>query len=551
MTNGVNFEVWQLQPSTESELVIDCAVPDLANSRGEIESLLVKDAVVAYARSLQHKPFGLLARDLGPYERAEFDRTDGLALSIPRKLRGMGPNEGEVSSGEILDRLPDGAVLVGASGYGKTTLAQELRRQAIERRWSNEGQKLPVEVFLPDIPPDRDSLEVYLCARVTAHCPQVTATAFRHILRRDGVTILGDAFDRVPSERRPQTESALVNFRRDYPKTQLFLFTGPSSQPERFALATFGLHELSDEEQYDLVERFSRLEFLSGPSFWHNATSFLRAICRHPLLLRLTLALYKETGRLPTSIELLFRSWLERLIPRSVPIGRKSDLERLLTSVSNASAFRPITVDEAVALVRGQGFSDDLLQLLIEADALIQRGRTIELQHEALADYLRALDVVRRTPPDAVEHLRSLSLRRGTQLPALLMVTAPNAEMQRLVWAQIITTDITAAITALRYRADISSEYEAAGAEEMSRRYLSEIMEGLELPLEVHFKRLAPRIQLGLVDENVDRLGIAGALSADGSWATYSFRLRRPEKSRSQLGQRTRSTRSTRRASKR
>lgn len=225
LSNGRRIQLWQYQPTYESELVLDCSVAELPARRGEVESLLARDAVLSYARMLRHKSFGILARDLGAYERAEFERRDGAATAISRRLKDVGSSSGGVVSTGLLAKYPDGAVLLAASGYGKTTLARELRRQALERRWSGESSRLPIEVFLPDLPPSRDSLEAFLCSRVAVHCPKVSSSAFRDRLRDDGIVLLGDGFDRVPAEHRADVEGALVTFRRDFPKTQLFLFS--------------------------------------------------------------------------------------------------------------------------------------------------------------------------------------------------------------------------------------------------------------------------------------------------------------------------------------
>ncbi|WP_010511630.1 type I restriction enzyme HsdR N-terminal domain-containing protein [Komagataeibacter europaeus] len=523
ITNGRCIQIWQYQPTYESELVLDCSVIELPAQRGKIEAILAREAILAYARTMRHKSLGLLARDLGAYERAEFERGDGAGIAISRRLKNMGSGSCEVASTNLLTNYPDGAALLAASGYGKTTLACELRRQALEKRWSGESSRLPVEVFLPDLVSHRESLEIFLCTRVAAHCPQVSLSAFRDCLREDGIVLLADGFDRVPVEHQPVIESALVTFRRDFPNTQLFLFTRAISCPKRLALPSVELLELNGDEQHDLVERCVLTEGYTGASFWYCAPSILRKLCRHPLILQLTLVLYKEQGQLPRQIEPLFQAWLDRLLPKSLPLARRTELKRLLTSFANATVNGPLSEDAAVELVRSEGFSDDLLQSLLDADALTQRGTTVELQHEALADYLRALDVVKHTLADVTLRLKKLPLLEGSQLPALLMAFAKSAEMQRLVWREVISADITAAMGALRYRADLSPDSNAADPAGLSRDCLSEILQGIELPLQVHFPRLASRIQFDLVGSDTQRLGIIGTIEPKSGHLSYSF----------------------------
>ncbi len=536
MSNGRRIQLWQYQATYESELVLDCSVVDLPARRGEVEGLLAREAVLAYAKTMRHKSFGLLARDVEAYERAEFERDDGLGVAISRRLKEPGSGLGELGSVDLLANYPAGAVLLAASGCGKTTLARELRRQALERRWSGECVRLPVEVYLPDVSPSREALEAFLWARVAAHAPQVSSSAFRNRLREDGIVLLGDGFDRVPVEHRPGVEGALATFRRDFPKTQLFLFTRPVSRPERLPLPSVELLELDDEEQRDLVERFCLAEGCAGPGFWFRAPDVLRAVCRHPLILQLTLAHYREQGSLPTRIETLFRAWLNRLLPSSLPLARRTDLRSLLACFANATIDGPLAEAAAVGLVRAQGFSDDLLQALLDTDSLTQRGTMVELQHEALADYLRALDVVGLPSAEASQRLKALPLREGSQLPALLMAVASSAEMQRIVWAEVASADIAAAMSALRYRANIAPDLGALDHLEVSRRYLSEMLEGIELPLQIHFPRLAARIRSDLVGLETERLGIVGAVQPESGDLGYSFVARSPDENQVSVG---------------
>lgn len=528
ISNGRHTQLWQYQPTYESELVLDCSIDELPARRGEIEGLLSREAVLAHARTMQHKNFGLLARDLGSYERAEFERGAGSRLVISRRLKVVGPGSSEVASTDLLASYREGGVILAASGYGKTTLAEELRRQALERRWSGESCQLPIEAFLPDVPPSREGLETFLCARVAAHCPAVTAAAFRDRLRQDGVVLLGDGFDRVPVEHRTNIESALVTFKRDFPRTQIFLFTRAIFRPERLALPSVELTDLNEDEQRDLAERFWLSEGYTGPSLWYRVPNVLRTLCRHPLILQLTLALYKEQGRLPTRVEALFRRWIDRLLPNTLPLARRTDLRRLLSSFANATVNGPLTEAGAVDLVRRESFSDDLLQFLLDSDALAQRGMAVEVQHEALADYLRALDVVRLPPAEASQRLRTLPLREGSQLPALLMAVARSAEIQSLVWSEVVSADITAAMSALQYRSEIVPSLDVHDPDELSRRYLSEVMEGIELPLQIYFPRLAARIKAGLLGSDTEQLGmeqlrIIGAIRPESGSLDYSF----------------------------
>ena len=153
LSNGRRIQLWQYQPTYESELLLDCSVAELPARRGEVEALLAREAVLAHARTMRHKSFGLLARDVGAYERAEFERSDGAGAAISRRLKDTRPGSGEVASTDLLAIYPDGAALLAASGYGKTTW----RASCVDKLWRGGGPAraadFPSRLSYPMCPP--------------------------------------------------------------------------------------------------------------------------------------------------------------------------------------------------------------------------------------------------------------------------------------------------------------------------------------------------------------------------------------------------------------
>jgi hypothetical protein len=92
-----------------------------------------------------------------------------------------------------------------------------------------------------------------------------------------------------------------------------------------------------------------------------------------------------------------------------------------------------------------------------------------------------------------------------------------------------VADDLSAAISALRYRVETSARTEKHDSARISHDYLSEILEGVELPLQRHFARLTSRVYLELVQQQTKRLGIAGSLSDDQNDVGYSFVKASPE----------------------
>jgi hypothetical protein len=90
MTNGGRFEAWQLQSTRESEKVIDVAVADLIATRGKLESLLSKKALVKLCERLNVKSFAKSAAQHKEYVAAEYARISKAKESINRTLRHSG-----------------------------------------------------------------------------------------------------------------------------------------------------------------------------------------------------------------------------------------------------------------------------------------------------------------------------------------------------------------------------------------------------------------------------------------------------------------------------
>ena len=142
------LEIWQFQPTFESELILSVPVEQIETARGKIEAILSNDAVIAYARSLQHKNILIASQDFGAYETAEINRTATYADVVERTL--TDGTDDEYRSDQLLAYFA-GAIVVAPSGLGKTSLSHSMLRQAITARWEDGLRPIPVHVPLKDI----------------------------------------------------------------------------------------------------------------------------------------------------------------------------------------------------------------------------------------------------------------------------------------------------------------------------------------------------------------------------------------------------------------
>lgn len=518
-TNGERLEIWQYQTTAESERLLECSVKELSAKRGIIEALLTREAAISHSRTLAFKNFNLLARDLSAYEQAEFEREPSTSDLIPRRLKDPASKK-EVLSDILLEAYQAGAVIAGPSGYGKTSLSSQMRCQAVERRWMGGYERLPIEVFLPDAPVGQSDFRRFLLERIAAHCPHMTDAAFQDLLRKEGVILLCDGFERVPPASRSTLARALANFRRDFPKCQLFLFTRPSTLPERLGLTSLEMCDLNREEQDALIRKFWEVQSHRYPSTRDAAGDFLKSLWKYPLLLRLTLETHQQNGRLPNDIATLFRHWLDRIIPASMPIKKRVEMREILTIVAKETVSSPLS--EAALVSLAENYSEDALQQLVDNDAFSKRGDMLEVRHEALADYLRALEMLQLSPEQIGERIEEVSFVADSQFAHLLMAMAQSVEVQGIVWRKVAAQNLSAAISSLRYRADVSGSFDT-DATQRSLRFLSDIMDGIRVPLQSHFGSFSREICSCLAGQVATCIAIEGELRDNEEGVEFAF----------------------------
>jgi hypothetical protein len=516
-TNGIELEIWQLQCAMDSTCVYKDLVANLESRRGDLESLIGKNSILKHLRSLQYKSILTATKDLGDYEIAEMVRTSGLSLYVGRNL--TGENDQKVTSNLLLDQFKNGAVIVAASGLGKTMLCQHLHREAITARWQGQTGPISIEIALPDLAASGESLLAFAADRVSAHCPAVGDARFRDLLRNDGAILLCDGFDRIPEESRPRIEADLRNAIRDFPAIQIFVFTRKSSRPALY-LPMLSIDELTVEQQSELQRAV--LPELPYDVLWHLPRA-LRQRCGHPLLLTLILEHRRDKGKLPTDLPSLFTSWLIRTLSwhNQTPIARVA-CERALTVLACATTKSAISPKQAVQELRTNGFDDEIFNDLVRSDVLRIDGCSVELVHEALADFLRARDLAGEPEGGFSARVDSMPLQDGSLLPPLLMALLPSRERQQMLWRRLSQADFDTYVSAIRFQGDTSTQLAVVQGNTAVEAFLLDILNGCTAPIAKYFPRLRRALNESLSGQKLDELGIIGEISASG-FVTYGF----------------------------
>ena len=526
MTNGSAFEVWQLQATKESEKVVDLAVADIMSNRGPLEAVLSKNALVALCERLSVKPFPKEARKHQAYLAAEVARyaQEGAAISRTLRRKHDGGQHSTLSSEQLMSAHPKGVVILAPSGYGKSTLAHQLLRQACEESLSREQTLLPFLIPLPALERGNGSLLTFMQQRLVAHSPGVTSDTLRDNLHDFGGVVVCDSFDRIPAASRMEVQSELSNLIRDFPLVQVFVLTGGAYTPE-VALSVFELAPLSAEELRDLevlvLNNKKQVAFVSS-----TMPQTLRNICENVLVARLVLEYWKEHGRLPLELGVLFRAWLNRTLQGGeLSKGNSVWLESALTFLAAATVEAPIRATEAASLLKAQQLDPTLIDELLACDALRANGIMLEVQHEALADYLRVMQMVSLPQSELTEKLITVTLSKDSLFPTLLISQLGSREVQANVWRRMSETELDIYLDALRYRFDLSEELQQLDQDALSRNYLEDFLDGIEIPVDAFCPQMRKPVLRYLAQEEDAKLALTGIVHGPPiNEVAYGFR---------------------------
>ncbi|TAK65289.1 hypothetical protein [Methylobacter sp.] len=418
--------------------------------------------------------------------------------------------------------FPSGAIILAPSGLGKTTLSYALLQKAIQSRWALETNQLLFDVPLPDFAETGLTILEFMRQRIAAHHPGITDARLIDLLRDKGAILLCDGFDRLSAQKQRKVETELKNLQRDFTLLQLFVFSRGAIIPD-LPLSALELKPLTFEQQREFLETFSiKSDLLSFSLHW--MPNILRELCTHPLLLKRVLEYWQLEEKFPSRIEDLFRFWLDALLCTDARDGVNSiNREAALILLAKATTKTPINKVRAVTLLREHGFSDATFDELLRCDAIQVSGSVIELQHEALADYLRVLDTVSFDEATIVQSLLNVPLEIDSFFPILLMALLPSRTLQRNLWKRLAHVGMPLYLNSLRYRADVSGEMVKAKPDDTAFQYLQDLIEGLEFPLNSFFPQLKAIVTEQLIGTKNSEIAVTGFVNPNPGQVTFAF----------------------------
>lgn len=507
LVDGLTIEVWQYQPTGDSECVFGpVPIADVENQFGALSLILCKEAAIAHRDRLRGPNVRAIAEDWGPYLNAELDRLDKHGFMVVRTLLDATDNSKRTSS-DLIAHFSHGACITAPSGYGKTSLAVSIMRQALEARLAAPSPCLPVLVPCDDLPKSVD-LVTFAFQRLVVHKPGLTVNEVLRRFKEYGFTIVVDALDRLPAERRFEVAKELRNLSRDYPLLQVFLLSRRGTLPP-MGQPVLQLEPLSEEEQRELA---ASVLAPAREYVWISAPDLLHRLCRVPLLLDLALAFRRKHHAWPTGLAEMFDHWLTSIVSvgaeysASLQASRREALRLLAARRAEGS----LGIDAAIAALKAADLPATLFDGLISADAIEVHASGLAFPHDALGDYLLALEWSAQPEAELVSRIAALKVERGSLFPVLLLGVITSIAAQQAMWQRLMQSDIQSYFDALRYRADSSATLLTQGQEPFARHFLEELLDGIEQPLHAFFPDLAATVLKALAKADAVQLAIIG-----------------------------------------
>jgi hypothetical protein len=381
------------------------------------------------------------AMDLSPRRMGELRDGHDLYIDLPASvLEPRAAGSGQHPSASALESAMNAAqaVVLGASGTGKTALLEELEFRLADGALG----RFPVRIRASDVAEvvtgagdsdADDSVLRLLAGRIPVAGPErAPLLAF---LASGAVHLMVDDFDKVPAAGRPAVAGWLHRIRKRFPHTPVIVcYRGAEVPSELAKWDVIALGEPSDEQIARYLARFHAFRDLPASRTAALITAVsergLRELARTPLLLWL-LASTGNEPKLPVTEGDLADAYIRRLESQSADGGQWSRCAEALASWQTAHADNA-TRDDLFLAVGEQDVAavwNSARDQLIQLDILVSDGPVSRFRLQIYRDYFAArhLMAVAEASPERLSSLvLSFSWRNAFALFASLAFARPD-----------------------------------------------------------------------------------------------------------------------------
>ncbi len=291
--------------------------------------------------------------------------------------------------------------LVGEPGSGKSTSLLKLARD--NNSEDTNGQPTWT-LYVPLSGFTASGLQELICREVEP----LNWADIELELASGRLTLVLDGLNECPSVRYDQCVGELSDLLKEHPRSQVIVSTRSSHLPA-FAQKVIELRPMGTSRQQQLVRNYLADTPESVETFWANLIQKPTAnmIARSPILLRMALWVWQETGELPGGLAELysefFDGWIHREISKDLSAGattiwREDETREALAVLAYSMrcdgvvACSKAEATERLGVVIGEkskAFIDRVAQGLLLETA--RDGMTIRFRHETIQEFLVAV----------------------------------------------------------------------------------------------------------------------------------------------------------------
>lgn len=524
LCNGPSAQLWQLQTSTECNLLFEVSDGEYAANRHQFESYLSKEAAISLTEHLVFKNFNLSLRDYSTYEILELERFRNDQPRITRQIYDFGNDAAPPMSVCDFVGAKEHAVIVAKSGFGKSVLAKQICIEALEQRFEEKEASLPVEVSLPELAVSGQSLQQFVVDRISVHHPSVTLSSFARLVREEGVLVVADGLNRVPHQKQLEIITQFNILARDFPRLRVVVLTNHFPDAKLVGAMVFELREFHRND----LETLAALHDMSSV-IWLDAPQTINEMAKVPVLAARIVEGYKITGQHFHRIDQIFEHWLENGLA-DVGQFERALLYEILEKLASTTRESSISVSRFSQLMREVDADTALREKIMGTGLVVIEGEAIELVHETLATYLRAKALMARPAHEIGIYLAKYGANENHLFGSILMALAPDRSIQDLVWCGLLKHSLEQAIGGLRYRNNLAIQFKTQNKNDKSFNYLSDVHQAIVEFSQRYLRSHVEKLYEELSGVSTNDLGIAGNVTEHSTNYTFFDAAKQNEK---------------------